>query len=189
MKRRFNQFLAVVMLASALAFSGCTKDSTTASGPEKAEAAEIGSSAKSSTSSAEAKEYMLREIQVEMNDVGRRSLLENGYTRLGQNDAGMYLPVPNDPTEPYDPILCDGMTYSQVWQDITNKWNAFKNSPMGQQAQDYANATCKPVYYCICNCAVCVMFVIHPTKRCYEYVDVLQQTKALKANLIIEQAP
>lgn len=188
MKRQFNQFLAVVMLVSALTFSGCTKDSATASGPEKIEAAEIGSSARSSASSG-AREYTFHDVRVELNDIGRRNLISTGHSRIKQNAAGTYVTDVNDPWEPYDPILCDGMTYSQVWADIMQKWNNFLNSPQGQAAQAYANSTCRPVYYCICNCALCVMFVLQPDRPCYELADELNSVSAVKAQLISAEAP
>lgn len=188
MKRHFSQFLAAVMLVSALTFSGCTKDSEKAPEP-KVEAAEIGSSAKSTTSSSEGREYMFRDVEVELNDIGRKNLIEKRYSRIKQNAAGTYVTDVNDPWEPYDPILCDGMTYSQVWADIMQKWNAFLNSPQGQAAQAYANSTCRPVYYCICNCALCVMFVLEPERPCYELADELAHTSVIKGQLIVEEAP
>lgn len=185
MKRNLNQFLAAVMLVFALTFSSCTKDSATTSGSSTVEAAAIGSSAKSSTSS-EAREYAFHDVEVELNDIGRRNLLENEHSRIKQKADGGYVTDVNDPWEPYDPIVCDGMTYSQLWADIIQKWNAFKNSPQGQSAQNYANSTCRPVYYCICNCGLCVMFVIQPTRRCYEFADVLNSVNAVKAQMIAE---
>jgi hypothetical protein len=190
MKRKFNQFLAAVMLVSALTFSGCTKDSAPAPESKTAGAAEIGSSAKASTSSSEAREYTFYDVEVELNDIGRKNLIEKGYSRMKQKADGGYITDVNNPWDPpYDPIICDGMTYSQLWADIMNRWNNFKNSPQGQNAQNYANATCRPVYYCICNCGVCVMFIIEPTRRCYVLAEELNSVSAVKAQLIAEPTP
>lgn len=188
MKRSFSQFLAAVLFVFAVSFSSCTKESSKSSGPESVEATEVSSSSKSSSSS-EAREYTLQGVDVELNDVGRRNLIESGYSRIRQNAEGTYVTGGNDPVGPYDPILCDGMTLSQVHADVNQKWSDFKNSPQGQNAQNYANSICKPLYFCFCNCAVCVIYIMYPTRQCYDYAAEIQNTSRVKAQLVIGETP
>jgi hypothetical protein len=185
MKRSLNQFLATVMLASALAFSSCTKDSATAPEPATVEAAGIGSSAQSSESS-ESGEYTFRDVEVELNDVGRENLISLGYSRMRPKADDIYVTDVNNPWEPYDPILCDGMTYSQLWNDIWQRQANFLNSPQGQALKAQANATCRPVRYGISNCGVCVLFLLMPDRLCYDVAEEIAHTTRMKAQLVIE---
>lgn len=189
MKRSFNRFLATAMLVSALAFASCTKDSSTSPAPAATEeAAGIGSSAQSSTSS-ESGEYTVRDIEVELNDIGRRNLLESGRTRATQNAAGIYIPDVDNPWDPpLDPIICDGMTYSQLWADIDQKLQNLMNSPQGQALKAQANATCRPVFFGVCNCGICLIGMILPDRLCFDVAEELSHTTRVKAQLF-EPAP
>lgn len=186
MKRSFNQFLAALLLVSALSFSSCTKDSAPTPKPETTEAG-TGSTAKSSTSSSEAREYTVQDIEVELNDIGRSNLLETGRSRVVRNAAGIYVTDVNNPWEPpLEPIICDGMTYSQLWADIDQKLANLFNSPQGQALQAQANATCRPVFFGVCNCGICLLGMILPEDPCFDVAEELSNTTRLKAQLYIE---
>ncbi|RAJ10727.1 hypothetical protein LX64_00333 [Chitinophaga skermanii] len=111
----------------------------------------------------------VRTINVFVNEVGYNQLITARSSQIVANGNDFYQTVPGTgtgpvgPVEPWDPIICDGKTYSQLWADITNKWNAWRTSPSGIAAQNWANANCKPVFYCVENCMVAVMYVIEPT--------------------------
>jgi hypothetical protein len=191
MKRKFNQFFATVMLVSALAFSSCTKDAATPPGPETVEEAGIGSSAQTAASS-ESGEYTVREIEVELNDIGRRNILESGRSRAVQNAAGIYVTDVNNPWDPWDPpiepIICDGMTYSQLWADIDQKLANLQNSPQWQDAKNRANATCRPVMFGVSNCGICMIGYILPDRNCFDLAEELSNTTRARA-LLFEAAP
>jgi hypothetical protein len=192
MKRSSKQFLAMIMLVSALSFASCTKDAATSPAPAKEEAAGIGSSAQSSASS-ESGEFTVRDIEVELNDIGRRNLLESGRTRAVQRADGIYVTDVNNPWGPWDPpmepIICDGMTYSQLWADIDRKLANLFNSPQGQALQAQANATCRPVFFGVCNCGICLIGYIMPEPPCgVDIAEELSHTTRIKAQLF-EPAP
>lgn len=175
------------MLVSALTFSSCTKDSAIA--PEATvEATALGSS-KASTSSSEAREYTSHEVEVELNDIGRENFISSGHSRARLRTAGIYVTDVNNPWDPpLDPIICDGMTYAQLWNDIYQKSSNFLNSPQGQALKAQANATCRPVFYGMSNCGLCVFFMLLPDQRCFDVAQELSYISKIKAPMI-EEAP
>lgn len=188
MKRSLNQFLAAAMLVSVLSFTACTKDSATKPEPKTEEAAISGSSAQSAGSS-ESGSFTVREIEVELNDIGRNNLLETGRSRAVQNAAGIYVTDTNNPNPwdpPMEPILCDGMTYSQLWKDIDQKLANLQNSAWWQNAKAQANATCRPVFFGVSNCGICMIGYILPDRPCFDIAVELSHTSRLTAQLIEE---
>lgn len=176
------------MLVSVLSFTACTKDSTSKPEPAAEEAAISGSSAQSAGSS-ESGEVTVREIEVELNDIGRNNLLETGRSRAVQNAAGIYVTDVNNPWDPpMEPIICDGMTFSQLWKDIDQKLANLQNSAWWQNAKARANATCRPVFFGVSNCGICMIGYILPDRPCFDIAVELSNTTRLKAELL-ELAP
>jgi hypothetical protein len=170
MKRKLNLFLALACLFSGLFLASCEKSSLK---ENERPALEISASTKPGDEGlAEGREYKMTDVTVELTDVGREQLIRDGYSTIRKTGSLTYITDINDnPWEPYDPIICDGMTYSQIWDDIRTKFNNFMNSPQGQSAKAYANATCRPARICIANCDYQVAEHVAVSKLSAQFVE------------------
>jgi hypothetical protein len=188
MKSKFNFIVALAcLLSSGLFLASCEKSSLKENEPQA-----LQTSASSKTGDddiSETREYKLTDVTVELNDEGREQLIREGHSPIKQTGDLSYITIKNTPWDPYDPVICGGLTASQIWPDIMTKFNNFMNSPQGQAAKAYANSTCRPVPVCIDNCALAVMFLIQPDVRCAEY-DVAHYVAASKLSAqFVEEAP
>jgi len=190
MKKKLNIVLAAAcMLAAAIYLPSCQKDA------QKKEITQIEAGATTardragsgSVAAAKDLEYSLTDVTVELTDEGRESIIATEQSEVVKIGENLYRTVkPSGPVQPYDPILCDGMTYSQVWADISRRYNNFIHSSAGINAQNLANALCRPVFICISNCAVSVMYAIQPTRRCITLAEYVRADR-IPAQLAVEQ--
>ena len=195
MKKRLNIVLAAAcLLASSVYLSGCQKESQKSeSTPQQQQHAVVQNTtnaARTSSSSARSDDpqYSFTDVTVSLTDEGRKALLENAQSEIRQTGETSYITVQTGggtTNPPYDPIICDGMTYSQVWADINQKFQNFLNSTAGHNAKNMANALCRPVGICISNCAVAVIYLIQPDRPCYILAEYLSADR-IKAQMVKE---
>jgi hypothetical protein len=189
MKSKLNLLMAAACLLSSTFFlASCEKSSLKENAPQSAE---TRLSTKGGEELSEGREYKMTDVVVELTDEGREQFRRESYATIRQSGDNTYRTIiyGGGPWPPVEPIICDGMTASQLWADIMTRWNNFKNSPQGQSAQAYANATCKPVGICIANCGVAVAFLLPPSIPCATYnLDEYIAASAIRAQLV-EEAP
>lgn len=182
MKKQINLVLAAAcLLASSLYFSSCQKDIRK---PEQARVETTTAPAQSSfgarAGAAEASEsdgYTLTAATVELTDEGRENLIASKRSEMKQTGELSFLTIRgggNTYDPPLEPIICDGMTRSQLWMDIDQKLANFVNSPAGQAMQARANATCQPQFYGICNCYICMLCMMLPNRPCFSLEEAVR---------------
>ncbi|RAJ08818.1 hypothetical protein LX64_01472 [Chitinophaga skermanii] len=87
--------------------------------------------------------------------------------------------VDHGPVDPVlDPIICDGMTASQLYDDMIAKWQAYKLTAEYAAKLAVANATCQVQLVCIGNCGMAGTFFIEPTRLACRF----NWVQAVKAN-------
>ncbi|ATL47184.1 hypothetical protein COR50_08300 [Chitinophaga caeni] len=131
-------------------------------------------------------------VRVDVTQDGIQQLVQNGYALIKETGPAMYMTIPIGDTGPVDPdpgepIICDGMTLSQLWADIDAQWNAWRTSPAGIAAQQHANKTCQPVGICISNCGLAVAFVLEPSPRwcaTFELAEYLERNRFFEGTLL-----
>ncbi|RAJ10726.1 hypothetical protein LX64_00332 [Chitinophaga skermanii] len=106
-------------------------------------------------------------VTVKVDAIGIEQLKSAKLSAVQEVSKNYFVTIPGTgpvgPVEPWDPIICDGMTHSQLWADISTRYNNWRNSAAGAAAQQWANQTCQPYMICFANCGLAVLYAIEPT--------------------------